>query len=45
MRRYLVALALAMVLPFPGLTDVVVKPGETLSEIAERNGVSLTQLM
>ena len=45
MRRYLVALALAMVLPLPGLTDVVVKPGETLSEIAERNGVSLTQLM
>ena len=45
MRRYLAALALAMVLPLPGLTDVVVKPGETLSEIAERNGVSLTQLM
>ncbi|QPN69118.1 LysM peptidoglycan-binding domain-containing protein [Synechococcus sp. CBW1108] len=45
MRRYLVALALAMVLPLPGLTDVVVKPGETLSEIAERHGVSLTQLM
>ncbi|MEB3275750.1 MAG: LysM domain-containing protein, partial [Cyanobacteriota bacterium] len=24
--------------------DVIVKPGETLSEIAERNGVSLTRL-
>ncbi len=45
MRRYLAALALAVVLPLPGLTDVVVKPGETLSEIAARNGVSLNQLM
>ena len=51
MRRSLAALALAVVLPLPGLApsaalaDVVVKPGETLSEIAERNGVSLSRLM
>ncbi len=51
MRRSLAALALAVVLPLPGfvpaaaLADVVVKPGETLSEIAERHGVSLTRLM
>ena len=40
-----------MVLPLPGLwplaamANVVVKPGETLSEIADRNGVSLKRLM
>jgi LysM repeat protein len=51
MRRSLAALALAVVLPLPGLApsaalaDVVVKPGETLSEIADRHGVSLTRLM
>ena len=51
MRRSLAALALAVVLPLPGLApdaalaNVVVKPGETLSEIADRHGVSLTQLM
>ena len=51
MRRSLAALALAMVLPLPGLApaaalaNVVVKPGETLSEIADRHGVSLTRLM
>jgi LysM repeat protein len=51
MRRSLAALALAVVLPLPGLApaaalaNVVVKPGETLSEIAERHGVSLTRLM
>ena len=51
MRRSLAALALAVVLPFPGLApaaalaNVVVKPGETLSEIADRHGVSLTRLM
>ena len=44
MRRSLAALALAVVLPFPGLApaaalaNVVVKPGETLSEIADRHG-------
>jgi LysM repeat protein len=32
-------------LPLPGLADLVVQPGETLSEIAERNGVGLQQLM
>ena len=51
MRRSLAALALAVVLPFPGLAptaalaNVVVKPGETLSEIADRHGVSLNRLM
>lgn len=51
MRRSLAALALAVVLPFPGLApaaalaNVVVKPGETLSEIADRHGISLTRLM
>ena len=40
-----------MVLPLPGLwplaamANVVVNPGETLSEIADRNGVSLKRLM
>jgi LysM repeat protein len=40
-----------VVLPFPGLApaaalaNVVVKPGETLSEIADRHGISLTRLM
>jgi LysM repeat protein len=40
-----------VVLPMPALmggkvhADVVVKPGETLSEIADRHGVSLTRLM
>ena len=51
MRRSLAALALAVVLPLPclaptaALANVVVKPGETLSEIADRHGVSLTRLM
>jgi LysM repeat protein len=51
MRRSLAALALAVVLPMPALmggkahADVVVKPGETLSEIADRHRVSLTRLM
>ncbi|MCP9885039.1 LysM peptidoglycan-binding domain-containing protein [Synechococcus sp. ATX 2A4] len=46
MRRALVALALALLLPLPGLAaQHVVKPGETLSEIAERYGVSLNRLM
>ncbi|MCS5707015.1 LysM peptidoglycan-binding domain-containing protein, partial [Synechococcus sp. FGCU-3] len=45
MRRALAALALAVVLPLPGLADVVVKPGETLGEIAERYGVSVNRLM
>ena len=51
MRRSLAALALAVVLPGVALlspaarADVVVKPGETLSEIADRHGVSLNRLM
>ena len=51
MRRSIAALALAVVLPTGAVlapaarADVVVKPGETLSEIAERNGVSLQRLM
>jgi len=51
MRRSLAALALAVVLPMPALlghdahANVVVKAGETLSEIAERHGVSITRLM
>ncbi len=52
MRRTLAALALAMALPTAALLApaaraqaVVVKAGETLSEIAERHGVSLSRLM
>ena len=45
MRRALAALVLAVALPLPGLADLVVQPGETLSEIAERIGVGLQQLM
>ena len=50
-RRSLAALALAVVLPLPGLltsaalANVVVKQGDTLSEIADRNGISLKRLM
>ena len=46
MRRSLAALALALVLPLPALAgDVTVKPGETLSEIADRLGISMKRLM
>jgi LysM repeat protein len=46
MRRRLVALAFALVLPLPGLAaEVTVQPGETLSQIADRLGVSMTRLM
>jgi len=46
MRRSLAALALALVLPLPALAgDVTVKPGETLSEIADRSGISVKRLM
>jgi LysM repeat protein len=46
MRRSAAALVLALLLPLPGLAgEVVVKPGETLSEIAERYGVSVQRLM
>lgn len=46
MRRSLAALALALLLPLPALAgDVTVKPGETLSEIADRLGISMKRLM
>lgn len=46
MRRPLVALALALVLPLPALAgQVTVKDGETLSEIADRLGVPMGRLM
>ncbi len=46
MRRSLVALALALVLPLPVWAgQVTVKEGETLSEIADRYGLSVNQLM
>lgn len=46
MRRSLAALALAFVLPLPAVAgDVVVRPGETLSEIADRYGMSVTRLI
>jgi len=46
MRLAVAALALALALPLPSLAaDVKVKPGETLSEIADRLGVSVKRLM
>ncbi|MFZ9849345.1 MAG: LysM peptidoglycan-binding domain-containing protein [Vulcanococcus sp.] len=46
MRRSAAALALALLLPLPALAgEVTVKPGETLSEIAERYGTSVERLM
>ena len=46
MRRRLVAFAIAVVLPLPGLAaEVTVQPGETLSQIADRLGISMTRLM
>jgi LysM repeat protein len=46
MRRSAAALALALLLPLPGLAgEVTVKPGETLSEIAERYGTTVQRLM
>ena len=45
-RRSAAVLALALLLPLPGLAgEVVVKPGETLSEIAERYGTTVQRLM
>ena len=45
-RRSAAVLALALLLPLPGLAgEVEVKPGETLSEIAERYGTSVQRLM
>ncbi len=46
MRRRLAALAIALVLPVPGLAaEVTVQPGETLSQIADRHGISMGRLM
>jgi LysM repeat protein len=46
MRRSIVALALALVVPFPALAgQVTVREGETLSEIADRLGVPMSRLM
>jgi len=46
MRRSFAALVLALVLPLPALAaEVTVQPGETLSEIAARLGVSMQRLM
>jgi LysM repeat protein len=46
MRRYLAALVFALLLPLPALAaQVKVQTGETLSEIADRHGVSLSKLM
>lgn len=45
MRRAIAALALALVFPLPVLAQVTIKPGETLSEIADRHGVSVNRLM
>ena len=45
-RRSAALLALALMLPLPGgAGEVVVKPGETLSEIAERYGTTVQRLM
>ena len=45
-RRSAAALALALLLPLPGLAaEVVVKPGDTLSELAERYGTTVDRLM
>jgi LysM repeat protein len=46
MRRTLAALALAVVLPLPLFAaEVTIQPGETLSDLADRHGVSLGRLM
>ncbi|MFM8525085.1 MAG: LysM peptidoglycan-binding domain-containing protein, partial [Cyanobacteriota bacterium] len=46
MRRQLAALVFALVLPLPTLAaEVVIQPGETLSEIAARAGISTQRLM
>jgi len=46
MRSALAALALALALPLPSLAGAVkVQPGETLSEIADRLGVSVQRLI
>lgn len=45
-RRSAALLALALLLPLPGLAgEVVVKPGDTLGELAERYGTTVERLM
>ena len=45
-RRSAALLALALLLPMPGLAgEVVVKPGDTLGELAERYGTTVERLM
>jgi LysM repeat protein len=45
-RRSAALLALALLLPLPGVAgEVVVKPGDTLSELADRYGTSVQRLM
>ena len=46
MRRLLAALALSVLIPLPAAAgEVTIESGDTLSEIAERNGVSVRELM
>lgn len=46
MRRMLAALALSVLVPFPAFAgEVTVETGDTLSELAERHGVGLRELM
>ena len=46
MRRLLATLALSVLVPLPGLAaEVTVEAGDTLSQIAERHGVGLRELM
>ncbi|MFM7436835.1 MAG: LysM peptidoglycan-binding domain-containing protein, partial [Vulcanococcus sp.] len=45
-RRSAALLALALLLPLPALAgEVVVKPGDTLGELAERYGTTVERLM
>ena len=45
-RRSAALLALALLLPLPGLAgEVLVKPGDTLGELAERYGTTVERLM
>jgi len=45
-RRSAALLALALLLPLPALAgEVVVKPGDTLGELAERYGTTSERLM
>ena len=45
-RRSATVLALALLLPLPGLAgEVLVRPGDTLGELAERYGTTVERLM